>query len=71
MNVYIAEKEMTVDDAPIGLFLLNSGELICITEYSTAKDSISGKRTRDAYIVDGGEYFCGGGNSVGRALVIR
>lgn len=57
MNVYVCEKETTVGDAPVGLLLLNNGELICKSEYRLPDGRC------ECTIVSSGEAFCGNGNS--------
>ena len=65
MNVFKCETETTVGEAPVGLFLLNCGELICISEYRSSPDS------RDAYIVSSGETYCGEGDgALGHAIIV-
>jgi len=66
MKVYICDDLITVREAPVGLFLIeDSGEVICISEYST-------NSKRDAYIVSSGENYCGQGDeALGRSLVLR
>lgn len=57
---------MKVKDAPIGLFQLDDGELICISEYSSGNDKIG--YTRDAYIVSSGENYWGGDDKTGKPI---
>lgn len=58
----------------IKLFLLDDGELICISEYvSTSGAYLESelKSRRDAYIVSSGEYYCGGDDKTGVSLVVQ
>lgn len=55
-----ASVKMSVDSAPAGLFLLEDGELICISQYRTGVTN-----HREAFIVDGGETYCGGDDKLG------
>ena len=64
MLIFKCETEMTVGEAPVGLFQLECGEIICISEYRSAS-------SRDAYIVSSGENYCGDGDKAkGHPLVI-
>jgi hypothetical protein len=56
MRVAITEEEMTVEEAPVGLLLLESGEMIVKTEY------VQGTAC-ECYIVSSGERFHGEGNA--------
>ena len=64
MDVYIAQHQMTVNDAPIGLLLIESnGVLIFKTKQKDCSNCV-------CYIVDSGEIFIGGDSSLCRPLVI-
>lgn len=73
MNVFICETEMTVGEAPIGLFLLkDSREIICISEYRSGPGDDQSKYTRDAYIVSSGENYWGeGDDAIGQSIIIE
>lgn len=69
MLVYKSEIIMKVGEAPVGLFLLlETDELICISEYRSGEGK---KSSRDAYIVNSGENYCGGDDLVGNPVVIQ
>jgi len=60
---------MTVGEAEVGLFQLEkSKEIICISEYRSK--SVSGKYSRDAYIVSSGENYWGGDDLEGHSLEV-
>lgn len=62
--IFVA-KECTVGEAPCGLFHLNVGEIICISEY------MEGGR-RLAIIVESGEYYHGDGDAaLGRPIIVQ
>lgn len=63
MNVYKCEEKMTVKNAPVGLFLLESGCIICISQYR-----LNG--SREATILSSGENYCGGDDEEGWSLII-
>lgn len=63
MMLYKATGKIPVGAAPIGLFFLDAGEIICITEYYT-------NGNRDAYIVSSGEKYCGGDEERGVPILI-
>lgn len=59
---------MTVAESPVGLFELEDGEIICISEYRSGE----GKNlSRDAYIVSSGENYCGGDKIKGYPIIIQ
>lgn len=64
MNIYKCDTPMKIKDAPIGLFELeDSGELIVISEYHE-------NNRRLAIIVSSGEYYCGGDELTGHAIIL-
>lgn len=71
LKVYMNNEEIKVKDAPIGLFVLEDGEIICISEYRSGPGDDQSKYTRDAYIVSSGENYCGGDEGIGYPLVIQ
>lgn len=59
---------MKVKNAPVGLFQLDDGEVICISEYSSGNDSLG--YSRDAIIVSSGENYWGGDDREGSPINI-
>jgi hypothetical protein len=65
VRVYLTEESMTVGEAPVGLLLLESGELIMKTEYATNENVC------ECYIVSSGERYHGEGNrALCRAMTV-
>jgi len=54
LELFIGTKVYTVNDAPVGLlYIIDSGTIICKSEYST-------NGSPDCIIVSSGENYCGG-----------
>lgn len=58
-SLKISEKTCKLNNVPAGSLFYYDGTFALMTEYSTYRDGMSMPK-RDAYIVDSGEYFCGG-----------
>ena len=75
MTILKAKPDMsnliTVREAPVGLFLLAEGGLICISEYYSGSGEDQSKNTRDCYIVSSGENYCGGDDRKGFPVTIE
>jgi len=56
LGLYIGTSKYKVRDAPVGLLLLNSGTIICKSEYRT-----NGRC--DCIIIESGENYCGEGDN--------
>ncbi len=68
-EMYIGTKEHTVEDAPVGLLLLENGTIICKSEYKTQRKD--GQYTCDCIIVSSGENYCGGDDKKCVSLIIN
>ena len=66
INVQIKKNKMEVSEAPVGLFQLIDGEIICITKYTKESNG-----AREAYIVSSGECYCGGNDKLGWPIEIK
>lgn len=65
MRVYICQEEITVAEAPVGLFLLSDGTLICKSEYKINNHC-------DCIIVESGEHYRGDGDAAkGNSIIVR
>jgi len=63
MDVYVAQHQVTVKDAPLGLLVVESGELILKTAEKNKDKCL-------CYVVESGDMFIGGNATICRPVIV-